>query len=71
MTRFAAVFSEKNDFRLPRHPRVPRTTGQLPRSQCERAPTRRTLMLKPDDFSFLDEIDDAAELLRALPEIRH
>ena len=28
-------------------------------------------MLKPDDFSFLDETDDAAELLRALPEIRH
>ena len=28
-------------------------------------------MLKPDDFSFLDESEDSAELLRALPEIRH
>jgi hypothetical protein len=28
-------------------------------------------MLKPDDFSFLAEGEDAAELLRALPEIRH
>lgn len=28
-------------------------------------------MLKPDDFSFLDEDEDAAELLRVLPEIRH
>ncbi|HEX2876764.1 MAG TPA: hypothetical protein VHP33_36180 [Polyangiaceae bacterium] len=28
-------------------------------------------MLKPDDFSFLAEDEDSAELLRALPEIRH
>lgn len=28
-------------------------------------------MLKPDDFSFLGEGEDSAELLRALPEIRH
>jgi hypothetical protein len=28
-------------------------------------------MLKPDDFSFFDEGEDAAELLRALPEVRH
>lgn len=28
-------------------------------------------MLKPDDFSFLAEDEDPAELLRALPEIRH
>jgi hypothetical protein len=30
-----------------------------------------TLMLKPDDFSFLAEGEDSAELLRVLPEIRH
>jgi hypothetical protein len=28
-------------------------------------------MLKPDDFSFLYEAEDASELLRALPEMRH
>ena len=28
-------------------------------------------MLKPDDFSFLSEGEDSAELMRALPEIRH
>lgn len=28
-------------------------------------------MLKPDDFSFLADDEDSAELLRALPEIRH
>lgn len=28
-------------------------------------------MLKPDDFSAVDEGEDAAELLRMLPEIRH
>ena len=28
-------------------------------------------MLKPDDFSVLYEAEDASELLRALPEMRH
>jgi len=28
-------------------------------------------MLKPDDFSFLDDGEDTSQLLRALPEIRH
>ena len=28
-------------------------------------------MLNPDDFSFFAEGEDSAELLRALPEIRH
>jgi hypothetical protein len=28
-------------------------------------------MLKPDDFSFLDDSEDPSELLRDLPEIRY